>query len=44
MLGAFREKLEAWLVVERTLPKAQRRAAWRLFEGLQAEGYRGTRL
>ena len=31
-----------WLHTERTLPKAQRRTAQRLFEGLQAEGYRGA--
>ena len=40
MLGAFQERLEAWLRTERLLPKAQRRTAQRLFEGLQAEGYR----
>jgi transposase len=42
MLGAFQETLETWLVTERLLPKAQRRTARRLFEGLQAEGYRGA--
>ena len=42
MLGAFQETLEAWLRTERTLPKAQRRTARRLFEGLQGEGYRGA--
>jgi transposase len=42
MLGAFEETLEAWLRTERLLPKAQRRTARRLFEGLQAEGYRGA--
>ena len=42
MLGAFQEMLEAWLRVECQLPKAQRRSARRLFEGLQAEGYRGA--
>jgi transposase len=41
-LGAFRETLEKWLRTERLLPKAQRRTARRLFEGLQAEGYRGA--
>ena len=41
-LGAFQERLEAWLRTERPLPKAQRRTARRLFEGLQAEGYRGA--
>ena len=34
--------LETWLRTERLLPKAQRRTARRLFEGLQAEGYRGA--
>jgi transposase len=49
MLGAFEEMLETWLQTERLLPpsraqspKAQRRTARRLFEGLQAEGYRGA--
>src|SRR6202166_1723358 len=42
MLGAFQEKLETWLRTERLLPKAQRRTARRLFEGLQVEGYRGA--
>lgn len=42
MLGAFREKLEGWLLVESHLPKPQRRTSRRLFEGLQAEGYRGA--
>jgi transposase len=42
MLGAFQETLETWLRTERVLPKAQRRTARRLFEGLQAEGYRGA--
>src|SRR5664279_2014396 len=42
MLGAFQATLEAWLQTERQLPKAQRRSARRLFEGLQAEGYRGA--
>ena len=41
-LGAFEATLETWLRVERDLPKAQRRTARRLFEGLQAEGYRGA--
>ncbi len=41
-LGAFQETLEGWLRTERTLPKAQRRTARRLFEGLQGEGYRGA--
>ena len=42
MLGAFQERLENWLQTERRLPKPQRRTARRLFEGLQAEGYRGA--
>ena len=41
-LGAFQETLEKWLRTERLLPKAQRRTARRLFEGLQAEGYHGA--
>jgi len=41
-LGAFQETLETWLRTERLLPKAQRRTARRLFEGLQVEGYRGA--
>ena len=41
-LEAFQETLETWLRTERLLPKAQRRTARRLFEGLQAEGYRGA--
>jgi transposase len=41
-LGEFQETLEKWLQTERLLPKAQRRTARRLFEGLQAEGYRGA--
>jgi transposase len=42
MLGGFQATLESWLTTERLLPKAQRRTARRLFEGLQAEGYRGA--
>ena len=42
MLGAVQQTLETWLRTERGLPKAQRRTARRLFEGLQAEGYRGA--
>jgi transposase len=42
MLGEFQETLETWLRIERQLPKPQRRTARRLFEGLQAEGYRGA--
>ena len=41
-LGEFQERLESWLRTERLLPKAQRRTARRLFEGLQAEGYHGA--
>jgi transposase len=41
-LGEFQSVLESWLATERQLPKAQRRTAQRLFEGLQAEGYRGA--
>ena len=41
-LGDFLSVLESWLATERHLPKAQRRTAQRLFEGLQAEGYRGA--
>jgi predicted transcriptional regulator len=37
-LGEFQSVLESWLATERQLPKAQRRTAQRLFEGLQAEG------
>ena len=42
ILGAFQETLETWLRTERLLPRRQRRTARRLFEGLQAEGYRGA--
>lgn len=41
-LGEFQPKLEAWLTTEQHLPKAQRRTARRLYEGLQVEGYRGA--
>jgi transposase len=41
-LGEFQAVLESWLSTDRHLPKAQRRTAQRLFEGLQAEGYRGA--
>ena len=41
-LGEFQSVLESWLSTERHLPKAQRRSAQRLFECLQAEGYRGA--
>jgi transposase len=42
MLGAFQETLATWLRGDRLLPKAQRRTARRLFEGLQVEGYLGA--
>ena len=41
-LGEFQAQLEPWLEIESRLPKRQRRTAPRLFEGLQAEGYRGS--
>ena len=41
-LGEFQVTLEGWLQTEQYLPKPQRRTAQRLFEGLQAEGYRGA--
>lgn len=41
-LGEFQPVLESWLKTEQALPKARRRTAQRLFEGLQAEGYRGA--
>jgi transposase len=41
-LGDFLKQLEQWLDIEARLPKRQRRTARRLFEGLQAEGYRGS--
>jgi transposase len=41
-LGEFQERLKQWLETESQLPKKQRRTAQRLFEGLQAEGYRGA--
>lgn len=41
-LGEYRARLESWLAVDQELPKSQRRTARRLFEGLQAEGYRGA--
>lgn len=40
--GACQETREQWLELDHTLPKAQRRAAHRLFEYLQAEGYRSS--
>lgn len=41
-LGEFQVTLQAWLNTEQHLPKAQRRTARRLYEGLQVEGYRGA--
>jgi len=41
-LGGFVAQLEQWLDIESRLPRRQRRTAARLFEGLQAEGYRGS--
>ena len=41
-LGEFQVQLEQWLDLESRLPKRQRRTAQRLFEGLKAEGYRGS--
>ena len=41
-LGEFCQVLERWLETERHLPRVQRRTSQRLFEGLQAEGYRGA--
>jgi len=41
-LGGFQAQLEQWLDIEARLPRRQRRTARRLFEGLQAEGYRGS--
>jgi transposase len=41
-LGDFLAQLEQWLDIESRLPRRQRRTAQRLFEGLQAEGYRGS--
>lgn len=41
-LGKFQAILESWLEKESHFPKAQRRTAQRLFEGLQIEGYQGA--
>jgi transposase len=41
-LGGFLAQLEQWLDIEAGFPKRRRRTAQRLFEGLQAEGYRGS--
>lgn len=42
VLGPYQAMLEGWLGTEWHLPRSQRRTARRLFEGLQAEGYRGA--
>ena len=42
MLGQFAESLTQWLTQEANLPRARRRTAHRLFEGLQAIGYAGA--
>jgi DNA replication protein DnaC len=41
-LRGFQKTPQGWLETERHLPKAQRRTAHRLFEGLQGEGYQGA--
>ncbi|MBN5380574.1 IS21 family transposase [Serratia marcescens] len=41
-LGTFINQLEEWLTFDMGLPKSQRRTSRRLFECLQAEGYRGA--
>ncbi len=41
-LGSYEEQLDQWLIFDTALPKAQRRTARRLFEGLQAAGYHGA--
>ena len=41
-LKDFLPQLGAWLEIDSKLPKAQKRSAQRMFEGLQAEGYRGA--
>lgn len=41
-LGQFSEPLTQWLTQETCLPRARRRTAHRLFEGLQALGYAGA--
>jgi transposase len=41
-LGQFAEPLTQWLVQEASLPRARRRTAHRLFEGLQTIGYAGA--
>ena len=41
-LGAWQQRLDEWLASDKVLPKPRRRSARRLFECLQAEGYRGA--
>lgn len=41
-LGGWQDRLKEWLASDGLLPKPRRRSARRLFEGLQAEGYRGA--
>jgi transposase len=41
-LGAYKARLEQWLVYDATQPKKLRRTARRLYEGLCEEGYRGA--
>jgi transposase len=41
-LGKFEQSLTDWLTQEAGLPRARRRSAQRLFEGLQAIGYLGA--
>ncbi len=41
-LGQFAEPLSQWLDQEARLPRARRRTARRLFEGLQTIGYAGA--
>ncbi len=41
-LGAYLEKLDAWLEAEQHLPSRERRTAQRLYEALCLEGYTGA--
>jgi transposase len=41
-LGAFQDKLDAWLEAEEQLPARERRTAQRLYEALCLEGYTGA--
>lgn len=41
-LGPFSALIEQWLALDAALPRARRRTARRLFEGLQAAGYHGA--